>query len=118
MSTTRESPRRAARWNATPEPGALGNQPYENRKPRARPDAGVSTPLHWDELDAKADLRARFNVRNVAARLKEKDPWAAYWTTRQSITAKMKKALGISSRSEMGTDPISRNRDRPHFKDS
>jgi bifunctional non-homologous end joining protein LigD len=60
--------------------------------PRARPNAGVSVPLAWDELDAKTDLRARFNVRNVVERLKE-DPWADYWTARQSITPKMVKAL-------------------------
>jgi bifunctional non-homologous end joining protein LigD len=60
--------------------------------PRARPGAGVSMPLHWDELEAKTDLRGRFHVRNATERLKD-DPWARYWTTRQSITAKMKKAL-------------------------
>jgi len=60
--------------------------------PRARPGAGVSVPLAWDELDAKSDLRARFNVRNVGERLKE-DPWADYWRVRQSITPKMMKAL-------------------------
>jgi DNA primase len=49
-------------------------------------------PLAWDELDAKSDLRARFNVRNVGERLKE-DPWADYWRVRQSITPKMMKAL-------------------------
>jgi bifunctional non-homologous end joining protein LigD len=65
--------------------------------PRARPGAGVSVPLSWDELDAKTDLRGRYNVRNVAqrrSRLKQ-DPWAEYWKTRQRITAKMKKALGM-----------------------
>jgi bifunctional non-homologous end joining protein LigD len=63
--------------------------------PRARPQAGVSVPLAWEELDPKEDLRQRFNVRNVPARLAslKKDPWAGYWTTRQSITPKMKKSL-------------------------
>jgi bifunctional non-homologous end joining protein LigD len=54
-------------------------------------------PLSWDELDAKTDLRGRYNVRNVTqrrSRLKQ-DPWAEYWKTRQRITAKMKKALGM-----------------------
>jgi bifunctional non-homologous end joining protein LigD len=63
--------------------------------PRARPNGGVSVPLHWDELEPGTDLRARFDVRNVVQRAKQKDPWAAYWTTRQSITAKMRKALDI-----------------------
>ncbi len=62
--------------------------------PRARAGAGVSMPLHWDELEAKTDLRARFDVRNAARRLHEPDSWASYWTTRQSITAQMRKAVG------------------------
>ena len=44
--------------------------------PRARPTAGVSVPLSWDELDPKDDIRARFNVLNVPRRLAalKKDP--------------------------------------------
>jgi bifunctional non-homologous end joining protein LigD len=62
--------------------------------PRARPGAGVSVPLAWDELDPKDDLRARFNVLNVPKRLARlRDPWAGYWRTRQAITSKMKQAL-------------------------
>ena len=60
--------------------------------PRARADGGVSVPLFWDELDAKTDLRTRFNMRNVGERLTE-DPWAQYWKTRQSVTAKMKNVV-------------------------
>jgi bifunctional non-homologous end joining protein LigD len=54
-------------------------------------------PLAWDELDAKEDLRKRFNVLNVPERLAKlrKDPWADYAKTRQGITAKMKKTLGL-----------------------
>jgi bifunctional non-homologous end joining protein LigD len=63
--------------------------------PRARPSAGVSVPLHWDELDPKHDLRARFDVRSVLERVRDADPWADYWTTRQSITAQMRKAIGL-----------------------
>jgi len=62
--------------------------------PRARPGAGVSVPLAWDELDPKDDLRARLHVLNVPKRLARlKDPWAGYWRTRQVVTAKMKRAL-------------------------
>ena len=65
--------------------------------PRARPNAGVSVPLAWDELDPGEDLRARFTLLNVRERLAglKQDPWADYWTTRQSITPKMKKSLGL-----------------------
>jgi bifunctional non-homologous end joining protein LigD len=64
--------------------------------PRARPDAGVSVPISWDELHAGEDVRTRFNVRNVPQHLAKlrKDPWADYARTRQSITPKMLKALG------------------------
>jgi bifunctional non-homologous end joining protein LigD len=64
--------------------------------PRARANAGVSVPLSWDELDPKDDVRTRFDVRSVPKRLASlKDPWADYWTTRQAITAKMKKQLSL-----------------------
>jgi bifunctional non-homologous end joining protein LigD len=63
---------------------------------RAKPAAPVSVPLAWDELsvDLKSDY---FNLENVGARLKHlrEDPWADYWKTRQSITAQMKRKLGL-----------------------
>jgi bifunctional non-homologous end joining protein LigD len=65
--------------------------------PRARPGAGISVPLNWDELDAKDDVRTRFTLLNVRERLEslKRDPWADYWKTRQRITPAMKKALGL-----------------------
>lgn len=61
---------------------------------RARPDAGVSTPLAWDEL-GEEDVRTRYTLGTVPQRLKKLrlDPWAEYWTRRQSITPRMRKAL-------------------------
>jgi bifunctional non-homologous end joining protein LigD len=61
---------------------------------RARKEAGVSTPLEWDEL-GRADLRARFTVKTVPQRLAALtlDPWAEYPSTRQSLTAAMWRAL-------------------------
>jgi bifunctional non-homologous end joining protein LigD len=62
---------------------------------RARADAGVSTPVAWDELDAKEDLRKRFNVQTVPERLarEKKDPWAGYTKTKQAITSEMRRSL-------------------------
>jgi bifunctional non-homologous end joining protein LigD len=62
--------------------------------PRARKEAGVSTPVSWDEL-GKADIRLKFTVKSVPARLKSlrADPWADYARTKQSITPAMLKAL-------------------------
>ncbi len=62
---------------------------------RARPDAGVSTPIAWDEL-GKDDLRPLYTIRTVPGRLRKlrEDPWKDYPGTRQSITAEMLAALG------------------------
>ena len=63
---------------------------------RARPNAGVSTPLHWDELGAE-DLRERFTVLTVPKRLValRDDPWAGYAAAaRQAVTPAMLRSLG------------------------
>jgi bifunctional non-homologous end joining protein LigD len=61
---------------------------------RARKEAGVSTPLEWDEL-GRSDLRNRFTVLTVPQRLAglTLDPWAEYASTRQTITDAMWRAL-------------------------
>src|SRR5688572_24387790 len=61
---------------------------------RARKDAGVSTPLEWDEL-GRSDVRDKFTVLTVPKRLAKLtlDPWAEYTSTRQSITKAMLSAL-------------------------
>jgi len=63
---------------------------------RARPGAGVSTPLAWEELTPEEDLRRKFTVLTVPERLAalKDDPWADYPKTRQSITDAMWRALG------------------------
>jgi len=63
---------------------------------RARAGAPVSTPLFWEELDG--DVRAdTFTVQNLSDRLDslDGDPWADFSKIRQSITAAMKKAVGL-----------------------
>ena len=62
---------------------------------RARKDAGVSTPLEWDEL-GRTDIRDKFTVLTVPKRLAKLtlDPWAEYDSARQPITPAMWKALG------------------------
>jgi bifunctional non-homologous end joining protein LigD len=64
---------------------------------RARPGARVSTPLSWDELDEE-DPRERFTIKTVPRRLAKlrEDPWSDYARTRQGITAKMRRALGLA----------------------
>ena len=63
---------------------------------RARANAGVSTPLHWDELSAE-DMRERFTVLSVPKRLAalKDDPWSGYATAAsQAITPAMLRSLG------------------------
>ena len=63
---------------------------------RARPGAPVSVPLAWTELDE--DVRGdHFNINTVRARLLKlrRDPWADYDSIRHTITARMKRSLGI-----------------------
>ena len=65
---------------------------------RSRPGAPVSTPLFWEELET--DVRANtYNVRNLPERLEslDADPWADFLKERQSITAAMKKAVGMKT---------------------
>ena len=64
---------------------------------RARAGAPVATPVAWNELskDIRFDY---FNVRNVPARLKrlKTDPWADFFSIRQSLTKPMMKKIGYS----------------------
>ena len=63
---------------------------------RARHGAPVSTPLHWDELGGRMKP-AQFHAGNVARRMRgtRPDPWKAFYRTAQTLTAAMKRKLGI-----------------------
>ena len=67
-----------------------------NYSTRARKGATVAVPLRWDELKG-LKTAAPYTAKTLPARLKalKKDPWEGYFSTRQSITAKAKKALGL-----------------------
>ncbi|MBC5765841.1 DNA ligase D [Ramlibacter albus] len=61
---------------------------------RARPGLGVSMPVAWDELGAITGgdhWTVRTAVEHLSAR--EADPWAGYWTCRQTLAA-ARKGLG------------------------
>jgi len=61
---------------------------------RARPGMGVSIPVSWDAL-SELKSGANWNVRNAREYLsfERVDPWAGYWTVRQTLTTAIK-ALG------------------------
>ena len=63
---------------------------------RAREDAPVSVPLFWEELENGVRGNS-FNIRNIFERLEKlpSDPWADFNKTKQSITAAMKKKVGM-----------------------
>ncbi|HEV8581177.1 MAG TPA: DNA ligase D [Thermoanaerobaculia bacterium] len=63
---------------------------------RARPGATVSAPLFWEELEAGVRGDS-FNLRNIFERLESlpSDPWAEFSKIRHSITAAMKKSVGM-----------------------
>ena len=57
---------------------------------RARQNAPVSVPIHWDEL--ATDIRGEhFTIRNVPQRVARlrKDPWDGYEAARRPITDRM-----------------------------
>jgi bifunctional non-homologous end joining protein LigD len=72
--------------------GATAIEAYSTR---ARPGAPVATPITWDELhDVRSDS---FNVKNLPERLGslKEDPWKRMGAVRQSLTAPMKRRLGL-----------------------
>lgn len=62
---------------------------------RARPGLGVSMPVSWDELSSLKS-GAHWTIKTARDRLsfQTEDPWADYWTHKQTLTAAMK-ALGF-----------------------
>jgi bifunctional non-homologous end joining protein LigD len=65
---------------------------------RARKGAPVSTPLHWDELGGRMKP-ANFHAGNVVRRLQglRSDPWKPMRRRSQTLTAAMKRKLGLES---------------------
>jgi bifunctional non-homologous end joining protein LigD len=64
--------------------------------PRARPGAPVSTPLFWEEVE-KGVRPDRFTVESLPDRLAAlgSDPWAEIGKLRQSISAAVRRRVGI-----------------------
>jgi bifunctional non-homologous end joining protein LigD len=73
-----------------------GGSAIVNYSTRAKEGAPVACPLRWDELKG-LKAAAPYTVKTLPARLKalKTDPWKGFSSTRQSITAKARKALGL-----------------------
>ena len=73
-----------------------GGSAIVNYSTRAKAGAPVACPLRWDELKG-LKVAAPYSVKTLPVRLKamKRDPWEGFSSTRQSITAKARKALGL-----------------------
>jgi bifunctional non-homologous end joining protein LigD len=73
-----------------------GGSAIVNYSTRAKPNASVACPLAWSELKS-LKVASPYTLKTLPMRLKAKksDPWEGFFATRQSITAKAKKALGL-----------------------
>lgn len=71
------------------ERGSTAIAPYSTR---SREGAPVATPVTWDEL-AILDRANAFSLTVAATRAQEPSRWPDYFTLRQSLTAKMIKAV-------------------------
>jgi bifunctional non-homologous end joining protein LigD len=75
--------------------GSTAIAPYSTR---AREHAPVAVPVGWNELST--DIRFdHFNIKTLPTRLKrlKNDPWAGFFDTRQTISAKMMNKVGFKS---------------------
>jgi bifunctional non-homologous end joining protein LigD len=62
---------------------------------RARPGLGVSMPIAWDEVSGLGS-GAQWNVVNAREHLsfQTSDPWADYWTCKQTLTRARRQLVG------------------------
>lgn len=66
---------------------------------RARPGLPVAAPVAWEEL-TQLPSAAAWHIDSLPERLSHSgnDPWRDYFATRQTLTASMKKRLGMDSK--------------------
>jgi bifunctional non-homologous end joining protein LigD len=74
-----------------------GGSAIVNYSTRAKKGAPVACPLRWDELKGLKAV-APYSAKTLPARLKalKRDPWEGFFSIRQSITVKARKALGLN----------------------
>jgi bifunctional non-homologous end joining protein LigD len=90
FSAKRGAPNRKGRIYVDWQRNQLAATTAAAYSPRHRPGVPVSLPIHWDEL-GRDDIRAaRFNLRNVAARIAAQgDAWDATKLSPQVLTQRV-----------------------------
>ncbi|HEX6693513.1 MAG TPA: DNA ligase D [Longimicrobiales bacterium] len=74
---------------------ARGSTAVEVYSTRARAGATVSAPISWAELEGGVRADA-FTINNLPSRLRDgADPWKDFGAVKQSLTAPMRKKLGM-----------------------
>jgi bifunctional non-homologous end joining protein LigD len=74
---------------------ARGSTAVEVYSTRARAGATVSAPISWEELESGVRSDA-FTINNLPERLRAgADPWKDFGAVKQSLTAPMRKKLGL-----------------------
>jgi len=71
--------------------GSTAISPYS---PRAKPRATIATPVSWSELKTIPSAAA-FTLKDMPARLSERDPWADYAKCAVQITKTTRAKLGL-----------------------
>jgi bifunctional non-homologous end joining protein LigD len=73
-----------------------GGSAIVNYSTRTKPNASVACPLSWDELDG-LKVASPYTLKTLPLHIKAKkrDPWEGFFSIRQSITTKAKRALGL-----------------------
>jgi bifunctional non-homologous end joining protein LigD len=77
----------------------LGSTAVASFCPRARPGAGVATPLAWEEVTPGLDLQA-FTLRTVPERLAKlrADPWEGFERERRNLPETLKQKVKATTR--------------------
>ena len=81
---------------------------------RARPGLGVSMPVAWEQLPAlKSGAQWTITTAREYLAFQQTDPWADYWTTRQTLAAGHEDAR-LQRRRQDATPRVTRRRTCPY----
>ena len=106
VTTEMSKTRRRGRVFADALRNAFGQTIVAPYSVRRRPRARISTPLDWDEVDPRLDP-AQFNLKTFDRRLAGQDPWADFWSRRQTLPEAISAARARRRAQSAGRTPTS-----------